>query len=200
METIKLNQPKLLVVEGKDACRFFIKLLQHLKISDVQVIDFGGNDDLRKKLIALPNIPGFDMIVKLAIIRDAENGQPQDALNSISDALKKNKITCPDKLNTFEKDNNRYIGIYVLPDNNGQGMLEDLCLSSFTDQPEMECIHNFIKCAKPQHDRISKSKMLCYFAVKDPKANTIAIAAQKSIFDMNKECFKDIKNFLLKFN
>ncbi|MGM0407929.1 MAG: DUF3226 domain-containing protein [Bacteroidota bacterium] len=194
MDPLKIGQNKLLVVEGQDAYRFFIKFLHHLKIFDVQVINFGGNDDLRKQLIALPKIPGFHSVKTLAVIRDAEMGHPNDALNSISNALKINEITCPKELNTFEKDNDRDVGVFILPDNQNEGMLEDLCINSIQD--ENECINKFLNCAKLSHDKISKAKMLCYFAIKDPKVNSISIASQKNMFDFEHDCFNNIKDFL----
>jgi hypothetical protein len=148
MDAITITRSKILIVEGNDPYRFFIKLLLHLQIDGVQVIDFGGNDELRKKLIALPNIPGFNSVNKLAIIRDAEESNPKNILSSISDALRKNNILCPEILNVFQENNGIHIGIFLLPDNIKEGMLEDLCIMSIEDSPEMVCINEFLNCAK----------------------------------------------------
>lgn len=38
----QISQPKLLVGEGRDEVRFFEALLRYLKISDIQVAEYGG--------------------------------------------------------------------------------------------------------------------------------------------------------------
>ena len=62
-----------LLVEGKDQRNFFGALVEHLKIEDVQIQDFGGVDDLRRFLGVMVKQSGFHGTVRmLGIVRDAE--------------------------------------------------------------------------------------------------------------------------------
>lgn len=70
-------QPHLILCEGADEWNFLIRLLNHWIPEDaafntIQVIDFGGNDELKNFLETLPLLPNYEIVRSILIIRDAE--------------------------------------------------------------------------------------------------------------------------------
>ena len=49
--------------------------------NDIQVIDFGGNSELARKLNILKNMENFDRLTSLLIIRDAETNAESACLS-----------------------------------------------------------------------------------------------------------------------
>ena len=49
---LQIEQPKQVLVEGNDDVRLFRALAKHLGISDIQVNQYGGRDNLRSFLRA----------------------------------------------------------------------------------------------------------------------------------------------------
>jgi len=162
-ETIKLE--KLLLVEGKDEENFFEELLNYMGMKDIQIISYDGKDNLKNKLEAITRIPDFSKVKVLGIIRDADedvNKAFQSVRNTLKISLKENpyikakikKYTysnfeklLPQKPGIFSSGFIK-IGIYIMPDNKENGMLEDLCLRSVKDSPLINCIDELFKCAK----------------------------------------------------
>ena len=69
----------LLLCEGRDAENFLINYLESDALSqdqrfsnEIQVFDFGGNENLSSFLMNLKNMDKFDQVTSLAVIRDAE--------------------------------------------------------------------------------------------------------------------------------
>ena len=62
-----LSQPKLLVGEGKDEFHFPGELLKHLNISDVQVEDYGGKNNLVNYLETVKVRPGVGRLSSIGI-------------------------------------------------------------------------------------------------------------------------------------
>ncbi len=70
---IAVEQPKQLLVEGRSTWEFFAALLRNIQISDIQLQDFGGINELRKFLKAFRALPGFqERVVSIGIVRDVE--------------------------------------------------------------------------------------------------------------------------------
>ena len=76
---IKLLQqcPYVILCEGVDEKFFLIQyidyLVKHAHIPDqVNVIDLGGNEDLRKTLPIIPKLENYQYVESILIIRDAE--------------------------------------------------------------------------------------------------------------------------------
>ena len=80
-QKIKIQKSHIILCEGRDEERFLISwlnsqdIISHYSVfsSDIQVVNFGGNDELQQKLQLLTHLSGFDEIVKsILIVRDAE--------------------------------------------------------------------------------------------------------------------------------
>ena len=79
IERKQIVKPYLLLCEGRDAEGFLINYLnsnalkQDLRFSnEIQVFDFGGNNNLTNFLMNLKNMDKFDRVTSIAVIRDAE--------------------------------------------------------------------------------------------------------------------------------
>jgi hypothetical protein len=193
----------LLAVEGKDECNFYESLLKHQNISNVQLVDIGGKDKFNFNFPALYNLDGFNKIKRLGFVRDAENNQAQSAFNSICDLLKKHQLPVPTQPNTIINTSEPQIGIFIMPDNAGTGMLEDLCLSTIKTNPVNTCITNFVDCfLKHQNEKekdifnISKACVQAYLATRSPIKNSLGLGAKSGYWDFTNPCFDTIKSFL----
>jgi hypothetical protein len=200
-KTIKLEENRILAVEGKDECNFFKALIKHEDIKDVQIIDIGGKDKFTIELPLLINLEGFTDIHTLGFIRDAEKDQASSAFSSICKTLENNKLPAPQVVNTIYSEQNLKIGIFIMPNNVDEGMLEDLCLKSIKDEPVLECVDKYIECClhcSPENEKtnISKAKIQTYLSCRKPLVNSLGVAALKGHWDFEKICFSEIKFFL----
>ncbi|MCU0286504.1 MAG: hypothetical protein MUF15_08890 [Acidobacteria bacterium] len=127
---ISILLKSFMAVEGKDEKNFFEALLKHLHINDVQCECIGGKDKFPLEMTNLYNQEGFRSIERFGFVRDAETGTAQSAFQSICGILGKHNLPYPPKLNEIKKEGSKRVGIFIMPDNFGSGMLENLCLQS----------------------------------------------------------------------
>lgn len=136
IERKKIVKPYLLLCEGRDAENFLITYLESEALTqdkrfsnEIQVLDFGGNDDLDRFLMNLKNMERFDQVTSIAIIRDAERDFAQ-ACSDVTRSLRKSGIVSPDSYGTWVNDDTGLnVGYLLFPLNNEAGTLEDLCLN-----------------------------------------------------------------------
>lgn len=210
----EIKKQHLIICEGRDAQEFLINYLNSEALDsspyfskDIQVIDFGGNDDLTKFLELLRNMANFDDVKSLLIIRDAETDF-QSAIQSIQKSLKSNELSVPES--TFMwKDGAPKIGFLLFPTCNAEptnGTLEDLCLSilSSAKAPELKQeIAHFMDTLKEKHQfnfaRSFKTQLHTYFSIHDNYVSLkIGEAAKAGAFDWNHKKLAPLKEFLSK--
>lgn len=75
----KIKKSHLIICEGRDEQEFLIAYLNSREILDdpifsneIQVIDFGGNENLPNFLSVLKRMEDFEKVESLLVIRDAE--------------------------------------------------------------------------------------------------------------------------------
>ncbi|MBF0399096.1 MAG: hypothetical protein HQK78_20145 [Desulfobacterales bacterium] len=199
---VRIQKKKLLVVEGKDECNFFDALFKHLQLYDIQTIDIGGKDKFNDKFESLHAMDEFSEITHIGFIRDAERNPAISAFNSICSILRKRQIPCPENPNQIIRERVS-VGIFIMPDNQETGMLENLCLESIKNTPVYSCIDSFIDCLKQNQAEIekekfneSKSKVQSYLAMRSPIVNSLGLGAKNNYWNFNHACFADIKKFL----
>jgi hypothetical protein len=102
--------------------------------------------------------------------RDYE-GEP---FKSIQDALKANGMPEPSELGEIVGDELK-IAVYLFPDNQSQGMLEDLCLQAFAedDIDIVSCIDDYLDCLSDKKMELVESAL--------PKSKLNILIASKSI-------------------
>ena len=196
-ETV-IRERNLIAVEGKDEKNFTEALLIHLNVKSVQVIDIGGKDNFKNRIPALTLTRGFDRVVKFGIVRDADNDSSA-ALKSIQSALAKAKLSQPKKVSEFAG-GSPLVGIFIMPDYEEKGMLEDLCLKSIQGSTELNCIEDFFKCIKSDEIRnLSKAKVQAYLSTKPKSVNSLGVGAQNGYWNLDHPCFSHFSDFLRSF-
>nr|VFK16698.1 MAG: hypothetical protein BECKLPF1236B_GA0070989_11008 [Candidatus Kentron sp. LPFa] len=203
---LKIESHRLLLVEGKDECSFFEVLLKQLGIEDVQLVDIGGKDKFKRKFPPLYNTREFQDVHSLGIVRDAEDKAADAAFSSICSILEKYPLPMPNAPSTVIGGKNQQrkdirIGVFIMPNNADQGMLEDLCLKSARTEPVFACVEQYMDClsALPENDQPrnpSKAKVQAYLATRKEIANSLGVGARKGYWDFEHHCFGDIKGFL----
>jgi hypothetical protein len=187
----EIVKPKLLIGEGKEEVRFFESLLRSLGIGDVQVTDYAGKEKLRAFLITLPRIPGFAGLGTLGITRDADDN-PGAAADSIRIAVTAGNLPAELRVST-----------YVMPQQDAQGALENLCIETISGLPIAECIERYLLCAEEaglKYDRAiasgAKARIQAWLSVQERPGLRLGEAAEAGIIDWNSRCFDGLKEFL----
>jgi len=201
MDKIEIKTQKLLLVEGNDDEGFFQKLIEVIKISNIQILSVGGKDGFRtSNLKSIKNMPGFRELRALGIVRDADENA-NDTFTSICTILRSANLPVPSQPMEIV-DGTLRIGILIIPPHASKGKIENLCLASIKEHKEMECIDNYFKCLRKRlsSDRypkdLSKAKIQAFLASREESVPHLGIAAQREYFPFDCEIFDEIKNFL----
>ena len=206
-EKWQIEKEKLLLAEGTDAHRFLIYACRAYEKSDVQVIDFGGINDLSLFLKTLVELGDFSKIKTLVVARDAETCVTS-AIDSVKRSLE--NIGLPTPARPFEWcSNNTAKTAFILfpgPDGSGQcqpGTLEHLCLQTVATDPLLKCVEDFMQCAQgiqQNNDRIShpwKSRLYAYLAGKDGHAGKrLSQAAKDEVFPWDHSAIEPFKRII----
>lgn len=192
-----ISKSKLICVEGMDEVNFFNALFTYLKIDDVQIFNFEGKTNFKAKLKAISLMRNFDKVIKIALIRDADNNPTESAFQSLKLTIESSSLEAPEKNQCFSE-GKPSLGVFIFPREGENGALEDLCLDSL-NKDETTCIEHFFNCRKVSPSHFSKAKILCHLSSKDPYSNSLGIAALKGHWDFSNESFVDIIQFIEKF-
>lgn len=204
-EVLKITSSHILIVEGKDEVNFFEALLREMNNSlDIQIMDIGGKGKIHNNLQALTNSPGFSNVISIGIIRDADT-DPQAAFQSVCTAIENAGLPVP--TNPMQPiGQNPSITVMILPNENSEGMLEDVCLKSVEENPEYSCIDDFFICLSDKGisvpDYKSKAEILAYLASNPELAGQfriglLGVSAKMGFWDLESEVFEPLMNFLL---
>lgn len=195
-----ITSNKVLAVEGNDEWNFFDALFKHIGINDVQIEDVGGKDQFKKQLPAMVKTTGFSDVEIFAVIRDADINA-NNAFRSVKNILKKEGFNLPNNRNQFRAGTPK-VGIYIMPGNSDEGMLEDLCLLSVRETPAMPCVNHFSECCESLDDmpsNLSKLRAQAYLAAMPRIVNCVGLGAQRGYWDFDSQELDDIKSFLSNF-
>lgn len=210
----KIVKSHLIVCEGIDARNFFATMIESLSFrhvdkrfaNDIQVLDYGGNNDLTGYLEFLPGLEGYDKVKTLLIVRDAEN-DADAARKSIENSLRKNGLSVPKECGCWESGDPwvAYLLFPTLDDEPTDGALEDLCYKIINEENRealSDEIEQFLDDMKTNHGfeypRIFKNRMHTYFSIKDKYvSDKIGEAAKANAFDWESELLSYFKNFML---
>ncbi len=189
-------QPKLVLVEGKDDKDFLIEYGKHLGITNCRVEPVDSVSNFNKEIPTQTKRPGFDKITHFAIIRDKDTGNIQDAFASIVKIFKsKTSISTLPQEHGKWSDGKLKIGIFIMPGKQEGNMLEDLCLNTVANKPEMKCVNEFSKCIG-QTSNMVKSRTLAFLAAQNEPVNTIGLGAYKGYWNFDAPELNELKDFL----
>ncbi len=203
--TIKsIDCSSVLAVEGNDEVIFFTEYLKYLDINNVEIIDVGGVNQFKTKIPALINRRDFSKVEKIAIIRDSDE-DAESAFKSIKNIIKSNNLIPPENIKSFSTGTPK-VGIYIMPDNENKGMLEDLCLKTIKEDTAFTCLESFFSCIIDNLDNddkksfnihIAKRKAQVYLSTKKVLVNSIGLAAKKNYWDFKSSALDDLKEFII---
>jgi hypothetical protein len=192
------TKQRLLAVEGNDEVNFFEVLLTKIGIFDnVDIRAIGGKDQFKVKLPAFRIATGFNSLEKIAIIRDADDNA-NNTFKSVIGVLKSNGLKPPRKPGEFTG-GNPSVGVFIIPDNSSEGMLEDLCLETVQDHPAIKCVDTFINCTQDLSEppkNVAKARVQAYLAAKPTIAPSLGVGAQKGYWDFTSENLRPLIYFL----
>ena len=197
----EFTKPKLILVEGPDDVSFFIKLIDHLEIKNFYVYAVDSvtkfNSFLEKDIV---NIRGFNRLTHLAIIRDKDSGTIEDACSSITNILSiKTKIERPASKHGLWSDGSPKTGIFIMPGKLDGTMLEDLCLSTVNNKPEMKCVNEFANCIETtvgKTKNMAKTKTIAFLAAQEEPVSTINLGSLKKYWNLDAPELNELKQFL----
>jgi hypothetical protein len=196
--TVKIEQPNVMVVEGREEELFFGALIRHLGLQNIQIMPIGGKGKLRGNLRALAQSPGFSEVISLRVVRDAD-ANPDAAFQGVRDALQAAGLPTPERplLPVGEKPR---VSVLILPEADTPGMLEDLCLRSIAQDPAMLCVEQYFKCLQQEGlslpDNMSKAKVQVFLASRRKAGLRLGEAAQAGYWSWEMEAFEQVRDFL----
>ena len=195
---MEIKQRKLLLGEGKEEVIIFKELLKFMQLDDIQVEAYSGKDKLQSYLKTLRLTVGFSQLVSLGITRDADDSK-ESALQSIRSALENSKILAPSGSNN-QIATNLKIEVFILPDNQSNGMLEDLFLQVIKDA-EISCIENYFECMRQatekQPKNSSKAKIHAWLSSQAIPDKRLGEAVKAGYWDWINSAFNPLKEFIL---
>lgn len=201
----KVDQPRVLLVEGNDDRNFFQRLIERRQNLNVQVIEYRGSAQLGNFLAnTLVNDPMFSGLVEVVgVVRDAD-GDYQSAFDSVQGSLSRACLPVPDAPMTIATGSldgaDIRVAVYVMPDNASPGDLESLCLEAIRDAPAVPCVDKYFECLKSVGDvprQESKARLRAFLASNagNPTLRTgDAIAA--GVIPWNSPAFDGVHKFL----
>lgn len=176
---VKIEKRKLILSEGKDDFHFFCHACKFYRnVDDVQVMNFKGIDNLTNFLMLLVNDESYDKVETIVIARDAETDASAALISmqgSVERANNEKSANIPIPQESFKYIKNQKssmkVAFMIFPGPElKKGTLEHLCLSTVEGDPLLECVDDYLECAKTKGERfprIYKNKLHCFLSGKD---------------------------------
>ena len=187
-----------LLVEGNDQRNFFDAFTGHLSITNVQIQNFGGTNELGRFLRAFAKTSNFQIVQSLGIVRDAETCAI-NAFRSVQSSLKNAGLPEPNSpaIRTLTKP---AVTALILPVDYPSGMLETVLCKSFAETPVDRCIDDFFKCVKLSSKvtikNPDKARAHAYLTTKPKSHVSVGVAAKKGYWDLDHNVFSTVRGFL----
>ena len=197
---VKIELPKMLLVEGESDRRFFKALLGRLSaIETVQVEPYGGKSKLRNFLRLLQVSPDYQEIDSIGITRDADQSSAS-AFQSVRDLLASAGLDAPAGPKTPTGGKPR-VSVYILPDCKSAGMLETLCLAAVKDDAALPCVEQYLRClaeiARMPSRIPDKARAHAFLASRDRPELGVGEATRAGHWQLDSPVYDPLKSFLL---
>jgi Protein of unknown function (DUF3226) len=204
--SIKIQGPKLLIVEGRDDGMFFeAALARHLGLTDIQVMPIGGKTLLTTNLAGLVNDPLFPTVQSLAVVRDADATVPGSAVSSAAQAMQSVRgslihvgLPHPAAHGQFAAGPPR-VGVFIVPNGIDDGMLETLCLLSVSTLPEFACVDGYFQCLQGYQivpNNLPKARAHAWLASRPEADKRVGEAAQAGYWPWDSDAFAELWSFV----
>jgi hypothetical protein len=143
----------------------------------------------------------LNTIKNIGFVRDAEDREAAAAFQSICSVLNDYNLPCPTQIGKVIEQDGKKANIFIMPNNNDCGMLENLCIASIRETDIFNCVDCFVKCYANMISKekyiLPKAEILAYLSTRTPIVNSLGIAAQQNVWDFSHKCFNEIKIFLI---
>jgi hypothetical protein len=204
--SVQIQQPKLLIVEGREEQFFFEAALRdHLGLTDIQVMPIGGKTLLTRNLTGLTSNPDFARVGSLAIVRDADETTPgatvssaAQAMQSVCGSLRHVGLPYPAAHGQFAAGPPR-VGIFIVPNGVDDGMLETLCLLSVSTLPEFACVDGYFQCLQGYQivpNNLHKARAHAWLASRPEADRRVGEAAQSGYWPWDSDAFTVLWAFI----
>lgn len=194
----KIESDVQLLVEGRDSEGFFKALSRHLGLTNVQIQDFGGVNDLRNFLRAFVTGPDFSLVTSIGIVRDAEDSSRR-AFESVQGSLKGAGLPVPQAAGQLLGDRPA-VAVMILPGANRAGMLETLLNETLCGDQVQACIDDFFRCVEEHCGepvrRLHKARAHAYLATKPDPHLSVGFAAKRGYWDLEHKSLEPLRAFL----
>lgn len=194
----RIEQPKLLVVEGVSEVHVFSALLRTMNLTGVQIVNAKSKDNIRNSLSAIKLHTAFDTVTSIGIVRDADCNS-RSAFQSVQSSLNSLGLPVPSRPLQTAGSELRTV-ILVLPHGSERGMLEDVCLESVAQDSAMRCVESYIECVldevEVQPRNLSKSRVHAFLSSREEADVQLGIAAEKGYWNFDHPAFDPLKNLL----
>lgn len=134
---------KLIIVEGNHERDFFSAWLNHLNLTEIQVLPIGGKTRLAENLRPLVKQPKFSQVESIIIVRDADDN-PDGAFQSVCSALSGVNLPVPGSPEHYITQNNIKVAAVITPCNGRVGALEEILLETAETDPLYPAAIEFI--------------------------------------------------------
>ncbi len=197
----KIEKTKLILAEGKDAELFLVWASSAYRPQkDVQVMNFGGNNELPNYVLLLTHQEKFDEVETLVIARDAETNT-ESAIKSVQDCMNRAKLPVPEKPFDYVSQGIPRTAFMIFPGpENDHGTLEDLCLLTVEEDPVMTCVDEFLECTKTIGEklpRLHKNRLHCFLAGKNKYVGSnIGLASKQGAWNPSHEALNPFKTII----
>ncbi len=216
---IAIRRKHLILCEGMDAFNFLVCYLNSDALKQnpffsnkIEVLDFGGNEELSDFLNVLKGLDGFSGVISLLIIRDAESSFA-NAVQQIKGALERNGYVVPEVCGSWQTGMPKtcFLLFPSFGTDERPGTIEDLGMSILDEdiaETMLKKINDFMKHLEQDAGRKFphrfKSQLYTYFSVTD-KYVTLKLgeAAKAGAFDWThpnlaplKTCFDGMAGIL----
>ena len=197
-DDLNFVESKLLLVEGRDEENFFEAFLRHLGVSGIQVLNYRGKNNLGNRLEVYVDVPSFAQIQSIGIVRDADDNA-RSALQSVQNSLRDVELPVPQSF-LVAADGRQRVSVFIMPDNSGEGALEDLCLAALETDPAMPCVAEFLRCVNAAVERPpqnpAKARMHAFLASREDPELRLGEAGQRRYLPWDNPAFGDLAQFL----
>ena len=213
VERKKIVKPCLLLCEGRDAEGFLIQYLNSSALSydcrfsnDIQVLDFGGNENLTSFLMNLKNMDRFEQVRSLAVIRDAEKDY-EKACREVGNSFGKCGIASSGRCGEWSLDTSGLkAGFMLFPLDCSEGTLEDLCLRILSERRSekiLSSIDLFLDRMESSQGRVfrwkHKNGLHTYLSSSEEYVTMpLGLAAKAGAFDWSSSELEPLRSFLMK--
>ncbi|MCY4466343.1 MAG: hypothetical protein OXE46_12480 [Chloroflexi bacterium] len=158
------GKSRLMLVEGKEDQEFFIRLATHMNVIDgwpLHIEQLEGKGNFSEYLRGMMRHPRFGQLSTIGIVRDADFGTNafQSVKDTIQNANERNPRQLPVPQNQRELAKGQpNIIVLILPSSEREGMIEDLIMDVFREDPVNVCVDVFFNCLRESEIAISQEK------------------------------------------